>query len=250
MMIQEIPKILLSLSKDFRMWLFCLIAAIGTFAGHYNNATHGSPTLGMISIASFILELAVFYWALQCASERIASFPKVSAIGLFAKIYFFRIRLILLASPLIGLFFFTGGFERITEVYTAHSLADGDARSSFTLLMIQSVWPWFFLFWFFLGADFIGRAVVLRFGSSASAIRKSFRLLPKVYLPLLGFLVIEFLFFFSDLLEVFVFPAPKEAMWVTPLCLSLLLPLQFFLQAGGTIYLAKLIRSSEKNPLS
>lgn len=248
-MIQEIPKMIVSLSKDFRMWLFCLIAAVGTFAGHYNDATHGSPTLGMISIGSFVLELAVFYWALKSASDRLAGFPPVSAVGLFAKIYFFRARLLLLATPIIGLFFFSGGFERITEVYTAHSLADGDVKSSFTLLMIQSVWPWFLVFWFFLGIDFLGRAVVLRFGNGASAIRKSFQLLPKLSRPLLGFLAIEFLFFFSDLLEVYVFPGKKQAMWITPLCLSMLLPLQFYLQAGGTLYLAKLIRAREQDSL-
>ncbi len=249
-MISTLQSVLKDLAKDYRLGIFCAVAAIGSFAGHYNQGIYGSKVLGVISIVSLFVEMAVFYWALACARKRFALAPDRSGLGIFLSIYAFRLRLLLLASPIIGLFFYSGGFERVTEAYTAYSLADRENPISFTALMIRAVWPWMIVFWFGMAIDFLGRSYVVANGQAKSAIRTTIRNIHRLALPLGCLLLVEFLFFFSDFLEVYVFPADNGKLWVTPLCQSIFLPLQYFLQLGGTIFLAKLIRAREQNPLS
>jgi hypothetical protein len=249
-MIATIRSVLKDLTKDYRMWIFCAVATVGTFAGHYNQGIYGSKLLGIISIAAFFLEMAVFYWALASARRRFALSPERSGLGIFLSIYAFRLRLLLLASPLIGLFFYSGGFERVTEAYTAYSLADREHPISFTVLMIRAIWPWVIAFWIGMAIDFLGRSFVVANGKTKSAILLTIRNLHRFALPLGALLLVEFFFFFSDFLEVYAFPAENGKLWITPLCQILFLPLQYFLQLGGTIFLAKLIRSREQNSLS
>jgi hypothetical protein len=249
-MFTDLRYILKDLARDYRLPIFCVVAAIGTFAGHYNQGIYGSKILGIISIVSLFVELGIFYWGLNAARTRNGMEPRRSGFGLYLSIYAFRLRLLLMLSPLIGLFFYLGGFGKITEAYTLHTLGGENDRQSFTLLLLKTIWEWVIVLWIGLALDQVGRAHVLRTGFAKGALKAAFVHLPKVLIPLLIILALEFLFFFSDFLEVFTFPSEKGRLWITPLCLSVFLPLKYFLEIGGSLWLAKLIRSSEQHPLN
>jgi hypothetical protein len=239
-------KELLSLARQlFRSpwtYLYWAIATAGIIAAHLNSGLSGSPVLGAASIASTLLCMALFYFHLNHLRNSLGFPQKRTAFGLFLSIYAYRLRLLLLLSPLFALLFLQGTFGRLAGEYLNVTLAPPAEKFGEFLSIITRFWLLAITVVAFFILDLAGRAHVVARGGAKKALRLIPETFRKAALPLAA-LIAAYLALFS-VQEYFAFIDYVNWKNITPALAvaCVLVPVEYGLQIVSVLYLAKRVK--------
>jgi hypothetical protein len=220
-------------------YLYWAIGAAGTVAAHFNNDFKtASPWLGAASILSTLAGLVIFYLHLKQIRKTEEIPGERGALGLFLAIYFFRIRLLLLFSPVIVLFFTLGSFQNLTQVMLQLTVTPPEAKAGIVLSYLLNAWTWVLAVVAFLALDQAGRSHVVAQGRSTRSVRRCFRVLWRLRLPLAIYLAAEIVLMTADIAWSLSRPGLEAGPWAQTVLRILLTPVQYALSLGMIMYMA------------
>jgi hypothetical protein len=219
-----------------------VLASGGIVATHFNQGATGNWRLGLISIATSLLGVALFYWQLYHLRRGRGLPQNRNGFRLFFSIYLFRIRLFIVLSPVIlPLLFWSrsvGLFDAFTQAYLSLAVAAGAEKIGALGTMLKLTWPWVLLFIFALVLDQAGRSLVVAFESSKKAIRGLAANTWYLKKEILALVAIELVFVALNSTDSLFDPLDSAYAWVGTAIRLATAPLQFGLELVATVYMA------------
>jgi hypothetical protein len=243
---KEILGLLGKLARSPSTYLYWAISAAGATCAHFNTGLNGSPLLGAASIASGVLCLAIFYFHLNRLRKELTFPAKRSAAGLFLSIYAFRIRLLLVFSPLIALLFWQGTFGRLASEYLVVTLAPPQEKFHELVSMLPRFWLLLATATAFYFLDLAGRSQVVARGKSTAALRGLPFAIKRLWMPLLVLVATGIALFAAG--EYFAFLDYVKITDKITLSLALswaLDPAEYALPMVSALYLAKRLNGAQ-----
>jgi hypothetical protein len=243
-LMRDFLKIAAGLFKTPWMYVYSLIAIVGTVAAHRNTGLNGSPLLGATGIASSILGIGLFYW--QLAKQRHPGLPgRRSGLGLFLSVMAFRIRLLLLLSPFVALLYFLGYFSRMTDGFLQVSIAPAEEKFSLFAHFLLGMWPVALVAVAFSLLDLTGKSVVVAKGFSDHALKHSVKTLKALWAPILLLTAIGL---FQAVGGEYFSGFDNWRPWENSITLRLLYdcvnaPVTYLMEMSGILFLAQRIRA-------
>lgn len=242
---KELSSLARQLFRSPWTYLYWAIATAGIIAAHLNSGLSGSPLLGATSIASTLLCMALFYFQLNLLRNALGLPLKRTALGLFLSIYAYRVRLLLLLSPLFAILFLQGTFGRLAGDYLNVTLAPPAEKFGEFLSIITRFWLLAVTVVVFFILDLAGRAQVVARGEAKRGLRLIPETFRKAVLPLAAYIA-AYLALFS-VQEYFAFIDYVSWKNITPALAvaCVLVPIEYALQMISVLYLAKRVRPDQ-----
>lgn len=225
---------------------YWLTHGIGLVMSDINEGARGWWVYGLVSIISMIISTTLFFWHLHNLRKG-RGFPvERNGIELFLSIFAYRIRLLLIFSPLVIYFFWAGNFDSFTRAYFTMTMASGETKLAAISDLLALAWPWMLAMLIYITLELGGRSFVVAQEHSSNAVKRCLRVAWSLKAPLGILMAIEILFFLTDSVGTHLKAQEIITPWVEPALRIALTPVEYILSIGGTIYMATILWT--KNP--
>jgi hypothetical protein len=241
---KELSNLISKVARSPWTYLYWAVSGVGTICAHLNTPLNGSPLLGGASIAATLFSLALFYFHLNKLRNELNIPGRRSPLGLFLSIYTFRLRLLLVFSPLIALMIAQGTFGRLASEYLVVSMAAPEQKFGELTAMLPHFWLLLATIVAFIFLDLAGRGQVVAQGAAKSALRRLPGVAKRMALPLVAFTIariaLEISGEYLSFLDYVKLNGQITLALVTALALE---PISYGLQMVSVLYLAKCLRT-------
>ena len=223
-------------------YAYFLLASGGIVATHFNQGATGNWRLGLISIATSLLGVALFYWQLHYLRRGRGLPQNRNGFHLFFSTYLFRSCLLLCLMPIIlPLLFWSRGvglFDSFTQAYLGLAVAEGSEKIGALGKMLLLTWPWVLFFVFALVLDQAGRSSVVARESSKKAIRGLAANTWYLKTEILALVALELMFLALNSTDSLFDQLEPTYQWLGTTIRLITAPLQFGLELSATVYMA------------
>ncbi len=242
---QDFLQLVLKILRSPWTYVYWVISAMGIIASHRNTAADGFPLLGALSIASWILGTAVFYWHLRILRLQGDFRGKRSGMALFLAIWAFRLRLLILAAPLAVIFYYWRGYDELFKNYLNFSMALPEEKATALYMLVQEGVLWFCLLPVVWLINKAGTSFVVAQGNSERAVAKSIPAMLRQFVPVVLFTSASLIVFFGlNVLEVLGFF--ENSGWSLPALNIFRSFFSYLVELSGVLFIAS--RLWERSP--